>query len=321
MNNYSTMTEEELNLTEEELNAMQSALTLPSDLAEATDFEASEAVELDMKIKLPDFFSLGEWIYETQNQWSIWSCTAMGTSHSTQILLVKKDWIKPTTNNIYTPDWKDLWRKMWHNPEKYEWGDYVEKAVETALKEWILVKETGKVWKFDAYAVDYRRKWEDDVIDKMKRYLYKWCPIVWCVRWNSTTWNEMKQGEVKTVPTSDTGGHCIALVGWWANWFWFINSWAPNDSDKRKSRFFISFDTMRKMSTRFNWRYWVLYNKEEAKLDPEYLKRKNRAGEVIKELKKIYAEEGSEIKNAIGALSKLLRARFPELNKEVPVNS
>lgn len=312
------MTDKELNLTEEELNTMQSALTLPQSLAEATDFEASEAIELDRSIKLPDFFSLGKWIYETQNQWKIWACTSLWTTHSTQILLVKKDWIEPTTNNIYTPDWKDLWRKMWHDPEKYEWWDYVEKAVETALKEWIQVKETGKAWKFDAYATDYWRKWEDDVIDTMKRYLYKWCPIVWCVRWNATTWSEMKKGEVKTVPNSDTWWHCIALVGWWANWFWFINSWAPNDDNGRKSRFFISFDVMRKFWSRFNWRYWVLYNKEEAKLDPEYLKKKNRALEVIKQLKKIYSEEWPEIKNAIGTLSKLLRARFPELNKEIP---
>jgi len=41
---------------------------LPEDMAEATDFKAEEAVELDYSIKLPEFFSLGEWIYETSNQ-------------------------------------------------------------------------------------------------------------------------------------------------------------------------------------------------------------------------------------------------------------
>jgi hypothetical protein len=41
----------------------------------------------------------------------------------------------PKDRNIITPDWKDLWTKMGHNPSKYEGGDYVEKAVNTALKE------------------------------------------------------------------------------------------------------------------------------------------------------------------------------------------
>jgi hypothetical protein len=43
-------------------------LTLPEDMVEATDFKAEDAIKLDMSVKLPEFFSLGKWIYKTSNQ-------------------------------------------------------------------------------------------------------------------------------------------------------------------------------------------------------------------------------------------------------------
>lgn len=307
-------------LTEEELRAYWSALTLPEDMAEATDFIAEEAIKLDLSIKLPEFFSLWEWIYETSNQWAIGSCTAMWTSHATQILNVKKWWIKPTNSNILTPDWKDLWSKMWHSTTKYDGWDYVEKAVSTALKEWILVKEDGSLAKFDGYAYgEWERKNNyNDSIDMMKRYIYNWNPIVWCVRWAKVTWNEMSAGEVKTSDYSATGWHCIALVGWDANGFWFINSRSPNDANKRKSRFYISFDVMRKLDSKFNYRYRVLYIKQDAKKDPEYLKRKNSALLVLQALKKTYNSEPADVQNAIVVLSNSLRKAYPEINTELP---
>lgn len=304
-------------LTEEEIRAFEWALTLPEDMVEATDFEATEAIKVDMSVKLPASYSLGKWIYKTSNQWSLGACTSLWTTHWVQILNVKKWWVVPTDRNIITPQWKDLWGKMWHSTTKYDGWDYVEKAVSTALKEWILIEENWQLAKFDAYAT-----WEwdrtDKAIDLMKRYLYQGCPIVWCVRWDKTTWNEMTKWEVKTVPANPTWGHCIALVGWDEWGFWFVNSWSANDDKKLKSRFYVSFKTMKDFWSKFNYRYWVLYIKADAAKDPEYLKRKNRALVVLQALKKLYPEENSEVKLWIEALSKALRKSYPELNNELP---
>jgi hypothetical protein len=45
-------------LTEEDVRAIESCLTLPEDMAEATDFEASEAIKINKNVKLPSSFSL-----------------------------------------------------------------------------------------------------------------------------------------------------------------------------------------------------------------------------------------------------------------------
>lgn len=307
-------------LTEEEEIIFWSAKTLPEDFAFATDFEASEAIELDKSIKLPSSFSLWKRIYKTSNQWKYWSCTSLWTVHWIQILEVSKKWVVPTENNIVTPDWKDLWTKMWHdlNNVNDSW-DYVETAVSTALKQWVLMLEDWKTLvKFDWYATQW---WEanDKWIELIKRYLYNWNPIVWCIKWNSTTWNEMTKWEVKTLIPSNTWGHCIALVGWDEWGFWFVNSWSANDEKKLKSRFHISYDIMKKLWWRINYRYWVLYNKADAKIDPEYLKRKNVAKIVLEALKKQYDKENTETKEAIIKLSQALRKAYPEINQELPL--
>jgi hypothetical protein len=49
----------------------------------------------------------------------------------------------------------------------------------------------------------------------------------------------------------------------------------------------------------FNYRYWVLYIKEDQKLSPEYLKRKNNYVIIMKALRKMYEEESSEMKKTI----------------------
>lgn len=305
-------------LTDEQIKAFEGALTLPEEYAEATDFDAEEAIKLDYSVKLPEFFSLWKWIYKTSNQGSLGACSSLSTTHSVQILNVKKGKIEPTNRNIITPLWKDLWRKMWHSTTQYDGWDYIEKAVKTALKEWILIQETWKLAKFDAYAT---QNWDrtDKGIELIKRYLYQWCPIVRCIRWNKTMWTEMTKGEVKTIPTNLTWAHCIALVGWDAYWFWFINSWTPNDDNKRKSRFFISYKTLKALKDKVNYRYRVLYIKEDAAKDPAYLKRKNRALVLLQALKKIYPEENSNVKAGIEALSASLRSEYPELNDELPL--
>ena len=293
-------------------------LTLPAEFADERDFKAEEAIQLDTTIKLPDFYSLWKWIYKTSNQWDLGSCTAMWTTHSVQILNVRKGWVEPTTKNIITPNWKDLWGKMGHSTTKYDGWDYVEKAVNTALKEWIYIEENWNLARFDWYATS---DWtaSDSDIDKMKRYLYKWCPIVWCVRWDRNTWLEMSNGEVKTVPASPTWWHCIALVGWDANWFWFINSWGANDKNKLKSVFHISYKTIKAFWSKFNFRYWILYIKEDAKKDPEYLKKVKIWVAILSSLKKVYDTEPASMKQAIIEFSNAYSKTYPEINDELPI--
>lgn len=306
-----------LELTDEEIKIFESCKTLPPEFAEATDFEASEAIKINKNVKLPSSFSLWKWIYKTSNQWNLWACTSLGTSHWVQILNVKKGWIEPTTKNIITPKRKDLWVKMWHSTTQYDWGDYVEKAVSTALKEWILIEENWELARFDAYATD---SWDrnDASIEMMKRYLYAWCPIVWSIRWNKQTWTEMTKWQITTTDYTPTWWHCIALVWRDESWMRFINSWSTNDWKWLKSRFHIPYNVMKQLWSKLNYRYWVLYIKEDAKLDPEYLKRKNTAKLVLEVLKKQYNWEPQKVKEAIVILSSALRNAYPELNKELP---
>lgn len=304
-------------LTEEEIKIFESCKTLPPEFAEATDFSAEEAIKLDYSIKLPESFSLGKWIYKTNYQGWLWSCTSNGTAHWVQIINVKKWWVEPTDRNIITPQRKDLWAKMWHSTEKYDGWDYVEKAVSTALKEGILIEENWELARFDAYATD-DWTWDDKWIEKMKRYLFQGCPIVWCIKWDKTMWNEMTAWQIKTIPTNPTGWHCIALVGWDEQGMWFVNSWRPNDWKELKSRFHIPYYIMKDRWLKLNYRYWVLYNKENEAKDPEYLKRKNVYLEVLKTLKKYYPEEKSEIQKWIEVFSSSVRKNYPELNEELP---
>ena len=53
----------------------------------------------------------------------------------------------------------------------------------------------------------------------------------------------------------------------------------------------------------FNWRYRILYNKEDAKKDPEYLRKKANALELLKIAKKVYKDETPQIQRVIESLS------------------
>ena len=296
-------------------------LTLSEDVMDARDFKAEEAIQLDKTIELPKSFSLGKRIRTTNYQNGRGSCTANSTSHGVQILAVKKKGILPTKENIVTPNWKDLRTKMWHDLEnKDDSGDYVEKALNTALKEWITTIE-WELAKYDWYSYDSRAG-NDLSIETMKRYIYKWCPIAWCLRWNKTTRAELTQWQLKTFVEANerTGGHAIALVGWDEGGFRFINSWRTNDGEARKSRFYVTYTDLKRCRTMFNWRYRPLYNKEQASKDPAYLKRKANAKVALEALKKVYSEETPEIQKQIEQLSKWLRKSYPELNEELPVN-
>lgn len=302
----------------EELLENPWCLTLPEDFADERDFKAEEAIKLDMSVKLPESFSLWKWIYKTSNQWKLGACTAMWTTHWVQILKVRQNGEVPTTKNIITPSWKDLWSKMWHSTEKYDGWDYVEKAINTALKEWIYIEESWEIAKFDWYATEDFVA-DEKGYDKMKRYLYQWDPIVRCIRWDTKMWLEMTAWQVKTVPEVPTGWHCIALVWWDKDWFRFVNSRSPNDWIWNKSRFHVPYSMMKALKMKFNYRYWILYIKEDIKKSPEYLKRKSTALIILQALRKIYDGEPENVRREIVDLSKSLREAYPELNEEFPV--
>lgn len=70
---------------------------------------------------------------------------------------------------------------------------------------------------------------------------------------------------------------------------------------------------------KFNFRYWILYIKEDEKKSIEYLKRKSDALVLLKSLRKMYDGETNIVKNKIIDLSLALREEYPELNDEYPV--
>lgn len=98
-----------------------------------------------------------------------------------------------------------------------------------------------------------------------------------------------------------------------------MNSRMPNDDDKLKSRFYVKNEVLKKMKGKMNYRYRVLYIKEKANKDPEYLKRKNNAVIILKALKKLYPEENNEVKRGIEELSTAMRRTYPEINTELPL--
>lgn len=296
-------------------------LTLSEDVMDARDFKAEEAIHLDETIELPKSFSLGKRVRTTNYQNGRGSCTANSTSHGVQILAVQKKGIVPTKDNIVTPDRKDLRTNMWHDLEdKNDSWDYVEKAINTALKNGIRTIEWD-IAKIDGYSYGQRDITKKS-IETMKRYLYKGCAIVWCLRWNQTTWNELSVGQLRTfIPvTKRTGGHAIALVWRDEGGLWFLNSRKTNDGKWYKSRFYVTYDDMIKLGGTFNWRYRPLYTKDQAEKDSWYLKRKGNAKVALEALKKVYAEETPEIQKLIEELSKWLRKSYPELNEELPKN-
>lgn len=296
-------------------------LTLPAELSDSRDFVAETTIEIDKSVKLPKYFSLWEWIYSTNYQWAYGSCTSNATSHGVQVLNVKSNWKKPEKENIITPNWRDLWTKMGHdlNNVNDSW-DYVEKAINTALKNWIATEEWW-VATFDWYATaDFERS--NKGIETIKRYLYNWNPVVWCLRWNRTTWNELSKWELKTqIPIAERNWwHAICCVWWEEWWLWFVNSWRTNDWKWLKSRFYVSNEFL-KQSTMFNWRYWLPFKKEQAKKSPEYIKKKNNYLLILKALKLMYPLESSEMKQAIEQFSQKCRKNYSEINDELPINS
>lgn len=295
-------------------------LTLSEGMMDARDFKAEELIQLDLTKQLPKSFSLGQRVYTTnyQNWW--WSCTANATSHWAQILNVKDSWRIPISENIYTPDWKDLRKKMWHDIEDINdsW-DYVEKAMNTAIKMKIKNIE-GWESSIDWYSYQ-ERAWNMKSIETIKRYIFNDNPVNRCLRGNQTTRNELTNWQLRTFIPVDKRTWWHAVICVWRDewWLWFLNSRRTNDGIWYKSRFYVTYNDMIRTSWMWNWRYRPLFRKEQAKVDPEYIKRKNSNLAVLKVLKKNYPNESSEVKLAIEKFSQQIRKSYPEINEELPL--
>lgn len=98
-----------------------------------------------------------------------------------------------------------------------------------------------------------------------------------------------------------------------------MNSWKTNDGKGYKSRFYVTYADIKTCASMFNWRYRPLFKKEQAKKDPEYIKRKNNNVLVLKVLKKQYNDEPIAVKEAIINLSREMRKAYPEINEELPL--
>ncbi|HPC34248.1 MAG TPA: hypothetical protein PLP73_01175 [Candidatus Absconditabacterales bacterium] len=246
------------------------------------------------------------------------NCTANATSHGLQVMAVKDEFGPVEDENKITPDWRDLWAKMGHDlNNKNDRGDYVEKALKKALND--IAIEEGGFRKFKGYSYDYYNPTEE-CFNQMKLYLYNGYPLIWTMRGNRTTRNEMQKGEVKTlIPgTERTGGHAICLVGYCEQGFWFLNSWHKNNENATKSVFFISYENMKKLHGMINWRYFIPFY--ETKHNIELVKEENTAMEVIRYMKKLYSyTKYTKVKAGIIDISKILRGTYPKINKEIPL--
>jgi len=308
---------------EHEIPLNPGCLMLDENMADQRDFMVWEVT--DLPVTIPSSYSLGMFVATTnyQNGWG--SCTSCATSHSLQIDKVKEmtGATAQIPDNVVTMDWKDNWVKMWHDlNNKNDSGDYVENAVKTAVDKGILGSD-GKTYKMKAYTYDTFGI-TDEMIDKMKKTLYKGIPLIFAIQGSSKTWNEMTAGEVKTlIPVKErSGGHCVCCVGYDENGFWFLNSWMANDSAKKKSRFYVSIATMKNIYSMFNWRYFCLIPEDKVVIDVDYLKEKNNMVLVLKALKSIYAGTKFETtKRAIEQFSSSVRSIYPEINTDLPVNS
>ena len=243
--------------------------------------------------KLPDNFDLGMYIWATYNQGQLGACTAFGTTHSMLIqntreaqisnpsLLQKIVSLLKSWRNAITLFPLDLRGKMGHSITQYDWGDSPEHAMTVAVNKGISGLDvngnrTTFFGKNRAYKTsDSTAMW----LLTMRYYLTKY-PIVIAISGNNTTWNEMVQGEVKTmIPASKRNwGHCICM-GWFSaiKWVHVKNSWDPNNWSQTICDFWISRKNLASMiiNGMFNFRYWVLFDAQDAVVNLAEMKKWN----------------------------------------------
>lgn len=77
---------------------------------------------------------------------------------------------------------------------------------------------------------------------------------------------------------------------------------------------------MKKLGSKLNFRYRILYIKEDAKVDPNYLKKMKLHLTILQALKKYYDEEDFAVKQAIIVYSQAIRKHYKEINDQLPLN-
>ena len=77
---------------------------------------------------------------------------------------------------------------------------------------------------------------------------------------------------------------------------------------------------MKKLGSKLNFRYRILYIKEDAKVDPNYLKKMKLHLTILQALKKYYDEEDFAVKQAIIVYSQAVRKHYKEINDQLPLN-
>ena len=257
----------------------------PKDYSAETVLPKPTAEELQ---KLPKAWDWASYVWNTYYQNWRGACCAMWTTHSMLIQNVKElinEWMIDTKNIAKKiKSWEnpiellrqDLRTKMWHDiKNQNDSGDYVENALNTAIKKWIEGKDWNG-WTYTYFAKNYSYKRfgsTDNDITLLKYYITKY-PIIMVISWTNVIWNEMMTGEVKTIiPVSATNwAHCVASTWFDEYWIIFLNSWRANNW--KKCIFRISYENVKKMSEEqmINWRYRQLFDKTESIVDLEKLK-------------------------------------------------
>ena len=286
---------------------------------------------------LPEAFD--QWMYigatYYQNGWG--SCTALWTTHSMQIQNVKElqlenpDRLWEIVNDLKTwlnpifLDRKSLWTKMGHNlANKEDSWDYAEKALQTAIDkgiDWVDIDWNNLVY----YAKNYSYKtagFTDLDIAYLKYYITKY-PLVSVFLWNQNTWNEMSAWEVVTVltPWQTTWWHCICNSWYDAYGPKRENSRTPNNANKKKCEFKMSWDNYKKavQSWMINWRYRQLFDWKEAIVNLDKYKEDNNMTVLLQTLHDKYNTTSKvEVQKKISELWALIRKDYPNADKNVP---
>ena len=202
-----------------------------------------------------------------QNWWG--SCTAAATTNSMKSQNEVEYWKEIDL------DWKQLWADMGHDlNNKSDSGDYVIKALKTAISNWISWYEA------DIYA--YGRR---DIREKALHI----APLITIIEWTSTTRAEMIKWEIKTIiPKSrDTWWHAVVICWYDENYIYFYNSFGDYVIKDWISSFKIKreiFYEMMKVNM-MNWRWFWLYDKKELK---DYTHEIELSKQIIWPCKKLY---------------------------------
>lgn len=254
---------------------------LPENMYDKRDFIVGNVVkDFDKIQELPE---LMRGIWETYRQWWLGSCTAMATTHSMKSQNEKEHW-----PNVWI-DWKDLRANMGHSLTHYDWWDYIEKAVKTAISKWIKGTLNWNPYLYTA------RAWAYWTWIYRKKALHI-SPLITSIKGNNNTWKEMLDWEVKTIGKFKDW-HAKMIAWYDKDWVYFCNSFGDRINKDWISNFKMSIDNFNKaISVRMiNRRYFAIYDKMDV----------NR-----------YAKEIELVKQAMDALKKLYKIAEPDVQQQ-----